>query len=67
MYVCMGFMALKTALVLCAMSQDSLLSASVRRLHVVFSTAGLKGGESRVIRHVKPPSLPRVIKQASRT
>ena len=30
--------------VLCARSQDSLLSVLVRRLHVVFSTAGFKGG-----------------------
>ena len=44
MYVCMGFMALITALVMCAMSQDSLLSVSVRRAHVVFSTAGFKVG-----------------------
>ena len=40
----MGFMALTTALVLCARSQDSLLSMTVRRVHVVFSTAGFKGG-----------------------
>ena len=39
------FMTLITALVLCARSQDSLLSVSVRNVHVVFSTAGFKGGE----------------------
>ena len=37
------FMALITTLVLCARSQDSLPSASVRRVNVVFSTAGFKG------------------------
>ena len=44
MYLCMGFTALVTAMVLCARSQDSLMSASVRRVHVLFSTAGLKCG-----------------------
>ena len=44
MYVCVGFMAFVTALVLCARSQDSSLSVSVRRADVVFSTAGFKGG-----------------------
>ena len=43
MYVCV-FMALVTTLVLCARSQDLVMSVSVRRVHVVFSTAGLKGG-----------------------
>ena len=43
-YVCMGFVALITALVLCATSQDALLSVSVRRVHVVFPTAEFKGG-----------------------
>ena len=46
----MGFMVLITALVLCARSQDSLLSVSVRRVHVAFSTAGYKdGGTPRYI------------------
>ena len=44
MYVCMGFIELITALILWARSQDSLLSVSGRRVHVVFSTAGFKGG-----------------------
>ena len=43
-YVCMSFIALITALVLCARSQDPLMSVSARRVHVAFSTAGLKGG-----------------------
>ena len=40
----MDFTAFITAMVLCVMSQDLLLSVSVRRVHVVFSTAGFKGG-----------------------
>ena len=40
MYVCMGFMALITAMVSCARSQDSLLSESVRRVQVVLLIAG---------------------------
>ena len=43
MYVCV-FMALITAQVLCARSQDSVMSVSVRRVHVVLSIAGFKGG-----------------------
>ena len=55
MYV-RGFMALITTLVLCARSQDSVMSVSVRRVHVVLSTlVGLRAEESRVVRHVKPP------------
>ena len=42
MYVCV-FMALITTLVLCARSQDLVMSASGRRVHVVFSTDGFKG------------------------
>ena len=44
MYACMGVMALVTAMVLCGWSQDSLLSVSTSRVHVVFSTASLKAG-----------------------
>ena len=36
-------MALKTAMVSCARCQDSFLSASVRRVHIVFLTAGFQG------------------------
>ena len=43
MYVCV-LMALTTTLVLCARSQDLVTSMSVRRVHVVVSTAGFKGG-----------------------
>ena len=38
------FMALITAMVLWATSQDSRPSASMRRVNVVFSTAGFKSG-----------------------
>ena len=38
------FMALITTQVLCARSQNSVMSVSVRRVHVVLSTAGFKGG-----------------------
>ena len=50
------FMAIITALVLCAKSQDSLLSVSMRRALVVISTLlDLRAKESRVLRQVKPP------------
>ena len=50
------FMALITTLVLCARSQDSLLSVSMRRVLVVISTLlDLRAKESRVLRQVKPP------------
>ena len=42
--VCMGFMELLTAMNLCARSQDSLPSMSIRRVYIVFSTAGFKDG-----------------------
>ena len=37
-------MALITAMVLCTRSRNSILPVSVRRVHVVFSTAGFNGG-----------------------
>ena len=40
---CVGVLSPITAMVLCARSQDSALSVSVRRVGVVFSTAGFKG------------------------
>ena len=43
MYACV-FMALITTLVLCARSQDLAMPVSVRRVLVVLSTAGFKGG-----------------------
>ena len=44
MHVYMGFVALTTAMVLCTKSENSVLSVSVRKVHVVISTAGFKGG-----------------------
>ena len=40
----MSFMALLTAVVFYARSQDSFLPPSVCKAHVVFSTAGFKSG-----------------------
>ena len=50
-------MALITATVLCARSQDLLLSVPVRKVHAVLLTAGFKGGGKQRLRHVK--KLPR--------
>ena len=45
LFVCLyGFKALTTSIALCARSQDSILSVSVRRVHVVFLSARFKGG-----------------------
>ena len=44
------FMVHITTLVLCARSQDLVMTASVRRVHAVSSTDGSKGVGSRVIR-----------------
>ena len=61
------FMALITTPVLRARSQDLLLSVSVRRVVVTISTLlDLRAEESRVVRHVKPPTLWRGIQKASR-
>ena len=43
-HVCMGFIVLITAMVLCAKSQDLLLSVSVRGANVLFSTAVFMDG-----------------------
>ena len=40
----MCFMALVTALVFCARSRDLVMLVRVRRVRVVFATAGFKGG-----------------------
>ena len=50
-------MARITALVLCARSQDSLLSVSMCRVHVVFATAEFREEESRILRHVNPRAV----------
>ena len=55
MYVWVS-MALITTLVLCVRPQDSLLSVSMRRVLVVFSTLlDLRAEENGVLRHVKQP------------
>ena len=55
MYACV-FMALIPTLVLCARSQNLVMSVSMRRVHVVLSALlDLLAEESRVVRHVKPP------------
>ena len=46
-------MALVTAMISYARSQDSLLSASTRGVHDVFSTTGFEAEESCIMRHVK--------------
>ena len=48
-------MALIATLVFRARYQDPLLSVSVRRVHVVFSTAGFKDGGMPRPKTVKPP------------
>ena len=48
-------MALIIAMVLCTRSQDSLLFVSLRRVHVVFSTAGFKGGGKSFRKTREPP------------
>ena len=52
-FVCMGFMTLITAMVLCARSQVSLLSVS--KIRVPYALLGLRAEESLVLRHVEPP------------
>ena len=59
-----GFMELITALVLCARSQDALLSVSVRkglRVHAVFSTPGIKGARKPCPNTRKTAALQRSI------
>ena len=63
----MGFMALTTAMVLCASSQDSLLPLLVRSVNVVFSTAGYKGGGKPCHNTRETPALWRGIQKALST
>ena len=67
MNVHMGFTAIIIAMVLCARYQDSLLAVSVRRVHIVFSTAGFKGGEKQCSETRENAALRRGIQKASRT
>ena len=55
LFVCMGFMALITTLVLCARSQDSVMSCQCVGYMSFFGLLDLRAEESRVLRHVKPP------------
>ena len=57
--VCMCSLALITTLVLCARSQEFVMSVSVRSVHVVFSFAGFKGGRKpcRKTRETSAPNL----------
>ena len=43
-YVCIGFVSLRTSMGVYAKSQESLMLVSVRRVHVALPTAGFKGG-----------------------
>ena len=65
MYVCV-LMALITIMVLCARSQDFVMPVSVRRVHVVFSTAGFKGGGKPGSKTRETIALWRGIQEASR-
>ena len=65
-YVCV-FMALITTLVLCARSQDLVMTVSVRRVHLVLSTAGFKGGEKLCPMTRETAALRRGIQETSRT
>ena len=75
LYVSMGFMALVTAMVWSlvtamvwsARSQDSALAVSVRRVHVVFSTAGFKSGGKPSPKTRDTNALRRGIRKASNT
>ena len=54
-FMCMGFMALTTALVLCARSQDLVISCQCVGYMSLSGLLDLRAEESRIIRHVKPP------------
>ena len=62
------FMALITTLVLCARSQDLVMSVSVRRVHVVLSTLlDLKGGGKPCRKTRETAALRRGIQKTSCT
>ena len=56
-----------TTQVLCARSQDLAMSVSVRRVHVVLSTAGFKGGEKPCQKTRETAALQNGIQKTSRT
>ena len=51
----MSFMALITTLVLCARSQDFVMSCQCVGYMSFYGLLDLRAEESRVVRHVKPP------------
>ena len=55
LYVSMCFMALITTLVLCARSQNIVMTVSVRRYISFSRLLDLKAEESRAVRLAKPP------------
>ena len=59
------FMGLIATLVLCARSQDLVMSASLRRVQVVLSTAGYKGGGKPCRKTRETDALRRGIQKAS--
>ena len=66
LYMFVVFTALITTLVLCTRIQNLVLSVSVRRVHVVFSTAGFKGRGNPCRMTSDTTSLRRGIQKASR-
>ena len=66
MYVCV-FMALIITLVLCARSQDLVMSVSGDRVHVVLSIAGFGGGGKLCCKTRETAPLRRGIRKNSRT
>ena len=66
-FVYMSFMTLISTLRLCAKSQDLVISVSVRRVHVVVSIAGFKGGGKPCRKTREIIALLRGIQKASRT
>ena len=65
-YVCV-LIAIIGAMVYRARSQDSVLSVSVRKVHVVFSTAEFKDGGKPCPKTRETAALRRAIQKASRT
>ena len=63
----MGFKALITATVLYARYQNSLVSVSGRRVHVVFSSVGIKGGGKPYPKARETAALWRSIQTATHT
>ena len=67
MYARMGFMLLMPAVLLSTTLRDSLLSVLVRRIHVVFTIAGFKGGGKPCPKTHETATVRRDIQNPSRT